>query len=359
MTILINNVVSSTHIFFAIFLAAFLSLIRKRSSQEFFPVEVSQELKGLATLTIVFSHIGYFLSTDHRFLFPLTIMAGVGVDLFMLLSGYGLTISSLKNKLTVRQFYKKRLLKLYIPFWLVVGAFFLLDYFVLDISYSRNYIINSMLGLFTHADLYSDLNSPLWYFTFILSYYLLFPLVFRKNYYWLSALIIYAVTYKFVAYNPQYFINVLHLYKLHLIAFPLGMILAGLVFNRHKFGLVNDFIGKIFSYDIFRYLFLSGLLFIAGYFAVHSNVGGDPLREELTSLLVIFAVLGIFLVKRVDLKLFSIFGLYSYEIYLFHWPIMYRYDIFYRFVPAWLATILYLLLFIGLGRMLKKIEKFT
>lgn len=153
MTISINNVVDSTNIFIAIFLVAFLALIRKQKNKEFFSVAVSQELKGFAILAIVFSHIGYFLSTDTRFLFPLSILAGVGVNLFLFLSGYGLTISSFGKNLSIGQFYERRLLKLFIPLWLVLAALFLLDYFALGKFYSWSYTINAMFGLFLHADL--------------------------------------------------------------------------------------------------------------------------------------------------------------------------------------------------------------
>ncbi|PJA41109.1 hypothetical protein CO178_00905, partial [candidate division WWE3 bacterium CG_4_9_14_3_um_filter_34_6] len=32
----------------------------------------TNELKGIAVLLIIFSHIGYFLFSDHRFLYPLS-----------------------------------------------------------------------------------------------------------------------------------------------------------------------------------------------------------------------------------------------------------------------------------------------
>lgn len=357
MTILINNAVDSTNIFIAIFLVVFLAMIGKQKNKDFFSETVSQELKGLAILAIVFSHIGYFLSTDTRFLFPLSIMAGVGVDLFLLLSGYGLTMSSFRKNLTAKQFYERRLLKLFIPFWIVVSVFFLMDFFVLNKSYGSGYILDSMFGLFPSADLYRDLNSPLWYFTFILFYYLIFPLVFKKNYYWLSALMIYAVSFMIVKYGFNYFLNVLHLYKIHLLAFPLGVILAGVCFNREKSGWAAGIIRRLLDNRISYYLIFACLLFVSGYFAYNSNVGGEPLAAELTSLLVSFSILGIFLIKKVDLKLFYLFGFYSYEIYLLHWPIMYRYDLFYRSMPGWLATVSYLVLFIILGWLLKRIQE--
>ena len=115
MLISINNPVLSTTIFEVILAVALLFFTRRKKDPQFFPVYQSQELKGLAILLIVFSHIGYFLVTNHKFLFPLSIAAGVGVDLFLFLSGLGLTASAFKKNLTTFNFYKKNLLKLFIP----------------------------------------------------------------------------------------------------------------------------------------------------------------------------------------------------------------------------------------------------
>jgi peptidoglycan/LPS O-acetylase OafA/YrhL len=67
------------------------------------------------------------------------------------------------------------------------------------------------------------------------------------------------------------------------------------------------------------------------------------------------AIIWLFSANKIEFKLLSLFGLYSYEIYLFHWPILARYDIFYKYTPAWLATALYLVFFLGLAWFFKKI----
>ncbi|MFA6252653.1 MAG: acyltransferase [Patescibacteria group bacterium] len=360
MPILINNTVSSTYIFIIIFIVAVLLSIRKKKHQEFFSNLVSQELKGLATFMIIFGHIGYFLLSDHRFLFPLSIAAGVGVNLFLLLSGYGLTTSALRKHTSIWQFYKKRLVKLFIPLWLILIFFLVLDYFVLHRTYAWAYIVRSFLGWFPRADLAIDINSPLWYFSLILFYYLIFPLFFSKKYYWLSALAIYFTSYLLLHNDSGHFVDVIRLYKVHLLAFPLGVLLAGLYSQRHKLSRLVKIVREIVHHQrpsrIIMYYFLAGiLLLVFAYTAYHSNVDRQPLKEQLTSLFTLLAVLVIFLIKKFDVKLFSLFGFYSYEIYLLHWPILYRYDLFYKYTPAWLATILYLFLFIFLGWLLKKI----
>ncbi len=301
---------------------------------------------------IVLSHIGYFLVTDSRFLWPLSIMAGVGVNLFLFLSGFGLTASQMHKDLSVWQFYKKRLLKLFIPFWLSLIVFVSLDIFVLKLTYSWQYLAQAFIGIFTHADLFQDINSPLWYFTFILGYYLLFPLLFSKKRPWLSALGLFLAGYLFVYLQPTFFDFVLHLYKIHIIAFPLGVLAAwGISKIKHP-----ELIEKLSQgwRAIGYYLTLLSLLAVFIYANYNSGIGGNPDKEQWMSIIAVIAISLVFILKKIEFKLFYWLGLYSYEIYLWHWPIMYRYDIFYRFMPAWLATLAYLIFFVGLGYVVSK-----
>lgn len=347
MLISITNPIQATWIFSIIFFLAILVFIKPRKIAEWFPAEVTTELKGLAILLIVISHVGYFLVTDTRFLWPLSIAAGVGVDLFLFLSGFGLTASQLKNNLGVKDFYRKRLFKLFLPFWLTLIIFFSLDFFLIKSGYSWQYVGRSFLGLFPQADLYHDLNSPFWYFSFILGYYLIFPWLFCKKYPWLTALALYGLGFLLIYFQPNILVNILHMYKLHIIAFPLG-VLAAVGVSRLK----NPAVLEKWShgYRAFAYyLILLGLLGLFVYANFNSGVGGNVNKHQLMSLLAVLAISGVFMLKKIQLKLFYWFGIYSYEIYLFHWPVMYRYDFLYRFFPAWLATILYLIFFLALG----------
>ena len=347
MIISINDPIQQTWIFSAIFFVVLIAWTRRRAITEWFPSSLTTELKGLAILMIVLSHIGYFLVNDTRFLWPLTIAAGVGVNLFLFLSGFGLTASQLQKDLNAWQFYKKRLLKLFTPFWLVLAIFFVLDFFLLKINYPWGYVVQAFCGIFTHADLYQDINSPFWYLTFILGYYLLFPLVFSKRWPWLSALTLYIAGYLLIYFQPTQLDYVIHLYRVHIIAFPLGVLAAWLV-TKLKSAEILDKISRGYS-AIGYYFLIAILLLIFVYTNVYSGIGGSANFEQAMSIIATLAISGIFILKKFEFRLLSLFGLYSYEIYLFHWPLMYRYDIFYFWLPACFATILYLSLFIGLG----------
>jgi len=384
MPISINDPILSTKIFIIIFIFVILISIRRKKDSELFPLALTQELKGLAILAIVFSHMGYFLSNNHSFLFPLSIMAGVGVNLFLFLSGYGLTMSALKKNLSIINFYKKRLLKLFMPFWLVAFVFFVLDFFILHISYSWPYIIQSLLGIFPRADLFLDVNSPLWFLTLTLFYYLLFPLIFLKKSPWLTAILIYAASYFIIQLKLPVTIDVLHLYQLHLLAFPLGIAFASLFFEPYSFNRfvpdkiqsslynlkkpvwIKTILDRSKEPNIFRrslkiinrptyYAILIALLIFIGFMAYNSGVDGILDKEQKISLITMSAIILFFILKRFEIKLFHLFGLYAYEIYLIHWPLMSRYDIFFRWLPGWIAVILYLGLFLIIALIINKI----
>jgi len=344
MLISIIDPIFSTTVFIVIFAVALLASFGWKKDQDLFPLALTQELKGLAILAIVFSHVGYFLSTNQSFLFPLSILGGVGVNLFLFLSGFGLTRSALKEKISVGKFYKKRLLKLFTPFWFVIVIIFLLDFFILHLSYSPIYIVQSLLGFFPRADLFLDVNSPLWFFTPILFYYLIFPLVFLQKRPWLTAIIIYIVSYFILQFKIPVSIDVLHLYQFHLLAFPLGIAFASLFLQpqKIKFFLFN-------SKSPLYYVFLVVLAILIGFFAYHSGVGEGVVKEQTISLLTMSLIIIFFIMKKVEIKLLYIFGLYSFEIYLIHWPLMSRLDLFFRWLPGWLAMVFYLGFFLLLA----------
>lgn len=386
MTASINNPIFETYIFSAFFLVFLLLSIRYKKTQELFSLKLTTELKGFSILAIVFSHIGYFFFYDHRFLFPLSILAGVGVNLFLFLSGYGLAVSSLNQPLSPFKFYKKRLIKLFTPLWVIIFIFLLLDFFILKKTYPLDYIIKSFFGFFSSADLYHDLNSPLWYFTLILIYYLIFPLVFSKRFPWISALVIYAFSYLALKLDPAWFNDVMTLYQVHIIAFPLGIFFAWLFYQPYRFSDLlsskfKNFIDNFSSPDwliairdkfkekntlqvlkkrlgiLSYYLLLIFFILVFCYLAYYSGVGQGVNKEQLTSIITALLIIIIFILNKFEFRLFYLFGFYSYEIYLLHWPLISRYDVLYKFIPAWLATIVYLILFLGLGWGLQKLSK--
>lgn len=357
MQILVDNALSETFIFGIIFVLGLIFSLRRTGPKPFFGKSTTEELKGFAILAIIFSHIGYFLVNDHRFLYPFGILAGVGVNLFLFLSGFGLTLSAIKNPLSIFDFYKKRLSKLFLPMWIVVILLVGADLIFLNRSYSVVTIVQTLLGFFPAADLFRNLDSPLWYFSLIFFYYLIYPLLFWKRYIFLCPILLWVAAY-LVFFKMSLPINqdVLNLYRLHFIAFPLGVLFAYL-YTADKLALMRFQLKKIFLTNYFKYFLVTAALLIFGYFSVNSGVGKARSIEQTISTITMFSVIFIFVVKGFEVKLFNIFGKYSYAIYLIHWPILSRYGFIYSFIPASFATFLYLLIFLILGWGLTRVTK--
>lgn len=346
--------VSSTYVVIAAVSLVLLFSIRKRTDTSLLPVSLSQELKGFAILAIIFGHIGYFLVLNHEFLFPLSALAGVGVDLFLFLSGFGLAISQSKKLLSLLNFYKRHFLKLYAPLWMVLSLVFLFDAILLQKLYGVSYIIHSFLGFFHRADLFTDVNSPLWYFTFILFFYALFPLVFKPARPLLSALILFGVAKGITLLQLPFLVDIQHLYVVHLLAFPIGVALGGFsAKHSYKQERLEQKITLMPITVRTGLMALSACVF--AYFAYFSGIGTS--QQELISLFTALLIVVFFILKNFEVRVLYLFGIFSYALYLIHWPFLSRYEFLYAILPAWLATILNLAILLGLSWLLHKTLK--
>ena len=168
-------------------------------------------------------------------------------------------------------------------------------------------------------------------------------------------------------------------YQLHFLAFPLGVLLAALIVSpvevcklcgrRKKCWLwlvakkikvwlkktenqkpLVVFFGWIKNLaPIWRLGLSTILIVVAAYFAYYSGVGRGWWPEQSLSLLVMFCLLAVFIIKKTKFRLLELIGVYSFEIYLLHWPILGRYGIFYQFLPPAWGTIVYLLVVVLLA----------
>ena len=367
MPITITNVPESNMIVIIALIAVLLLTLRKSQHTDVFPVSVTQELKGLGILTVVFAHFAYMLVTNAEFLFPLSIIAGVGVDLFLFMSGYGLSVGMLKKPMPVFEFYKRRLIKIFIPFWVALIIIFAADAIFLNINYTTPYMIQSLLGWFPTAIGFGDVNSPFWYITWMIMFYALYPIVFSLKRPWLSALILAVIATLLGVYNP-FDMGDNWLHRLHTLAFPLGIVAAWLLMKTKEkenklVKYLEDFRNK--STGISRYVIIILMFALVVYMSLHTTANHWPMLtailgkgyfvDQFTSLVIMFAFIVIFSLKKLDNKFLAIYGLYSFEVYLIHWPLIGRYDVFFDIFPAGVAVIAWIITFILVSWLLQKI----
>ena len=361
-----DDIYQSNLIVIAVLIAVLLLTFKRAKHTDLFPISVTQELKGLGILTVVFAHFAYMLVTNADFLFPLSIIAGVGVDLFLFMSGYGLTVGMLKKPLPIFEFYKRRVIKIFIPFWVALILIFAANAIFLDIHYTVPYMMQSLLGWFPTAEGFDDVNSPFWYITWMMMFYVLFPLVFSTKRPWLSAIILAVIATLIGVYNPLNMgDNWLH--RLHTVAFSLGIVFAWVLFETKD--KENKFVAHLKEFrnkaKIMPYVVIALMLGVVVYMSLHTTANHWPTLtailgkgyfvDQLTSIILMFAFIVIFSLKKFDNKFLSIYGLYSFEVYLIHWPLIGRYDIFFDYLPSWAAVIAWLVTFIVVSWLLQKI----
>lgn len=97
---------------FLIFASYLLGVIKKPEKYQWMDRNYTTAIKGFSILTVVWAHSGARISVG-----GIQFIAGIGVALFLMCSGYGLEISHEKNGLV--GFWKKRLLGVCLPFWAV------------------------------------------------------------------------------------------------------------------------------------------------------------------------------------------------------------------------------------------------
>lgn len=205
-----------------------------------------------------------------------------------------------------------------------------MSYFVLNQTYPLKVIIQSLLGFFPDANLYSDLNSPLWYITPLLVYYFLFPLIFWRRFPLFSSAVMAGIGWVVIKNIVEPYISsevIIALYKLHFLAFPLGMAIGALVNQPPVYlaTLVKRFVLKFKNLHVvavLRLLVLVLAAYIIFYTHHHSGVGAGWKPEAITSLCTSLAILIFFLFKKINFKILSLFGIFSFEIYLLRWPLL-------------------------------------
>lgn len=131
--------------------------------------------KGWAILSIVIFH--YCQPYVYGIWSKAIMIGGTGVHLFILLSGFGLGLSSQKMKMY--PFYKKRFTKILIPYYLIIVIIYIVN------SIYGFYGKNTLYALGGHFFLYKMFDEKIitsfgyhfWFISTIVQFYIVFPLI--------------------------------------------------------------------------------------------------------------------------------------------------------------------------------------
>jgi peptidoglycan/LPS O-acetylase OafA/YrhL len=291
-------------------------------------------LKGVAIIWIVLFHIfkdfnhifcgGDNYATD--FACRIIMHGALGVDLFVIISGYLLAFSCMgKDHIEWMEFLKKRLFRIFPLYWIAIISILFLEYLIGNNgdNYQTQSILLHLFGIHGLTSFIFDLQGAWWFITLIVQLYLFFPMlwyVYQKIplYLVLTSAILLTASARFIP-----FANIDSNYSIFafIVDFCLGIALAREISPKLQFRLTlkgtfysvvaNGFFIAAIYYDtieLFSYAF--------GLFRPFVSFG-------------IFLAIG-FVCSQVIAKIkwvsfpLSKYGKYSYAIYLFHRPLIYK-----------------------------------
>ncbi len=278
-------------------------------------------LRCIAFFLILLYHFCVHLEMNQSFDFtntPIFIrnlnmhIAKLGVGVFFILSGFGLMLSS-EKQFKLIDYYKGRVTKILLPFWITYAVYFVLKF--IDLGHwpfpgvQKRYLIFTLFGMdeWTHMMGYPNTSFGIgeWFLGTLMIIYLVFPLLrwlLKKNRWIFMAVV--AAIYCYITFFYHYEVVVHMNLFLKACEFCIGMILA-LYYDR-----IPRFVGIICLAILLIFLFVPVEL---------------PLHESLkitilcTAVFTMFITINGFFAEHLKLsKVFQVISAFSYEVFLVH-----------------------------------------
>ena len=152
---------------------------------EKFDVSFTDASKGMALMLMLWHHLFCTKPESGFIVYQTALLAKVCVGIYVVLSGYGLAESIRKKGLQLGAFYKRRLLKLYLNYWLIALLFVPIGVWFTDRTLSSVYgehaiqgFIIEMLGVHMFTWVSFGYNATWWFMSLIIALYALFPIVY-------------------------------------------------------------------------------------------------------------------------------------------------------------------------------------
>ena len=313
-------------IFATILIIAILTATRKAGGNKLLDRAQTNQLKGLAILMVIVGHLWVHVAYQRAVL----IFSGDAVAMFLILSGFGLTVSLRIKRQDFAAFIFRRVKRVMVPYWVATVMFLLLDYVLLNKVYTEREIVMTMCGL-NFTERVNHIDYARWFVTFILMWYLVvyFAMLTLNS----RMAIIFLFAFGTSMFMIHYY--VLHLSWYQFLAFPLGCF----------FGVYQREIEELLRRKSRVFIWLSVLWACWG--LAYKSVVALPVVNEFlwrnipnVMLKAIFEFNGIVLCASVIIgssiaccgryksKFLDLCGTYSYELYLIHGAFLIKYNFF-------------------------------
>lgn len=332
-------------IFFILIILTIKKYELNENENKFLSIMHTDQLRGIAIFFVVLGHLWVHVSKIK----PQIILSGESVSLFLILSGYGLAISTKNFFISFKEFCIKRIKRVMLPYWLVTIFILFADYLILNRILKFDQLVMTLLGINTKIEVV-NLDYVRWFVTYVLLWYLLFYLFFIKFRSRYSSVLLLIVSFIILPLN-YYFLKII--WWNQFFSFPLGCLLA-IYFDKFiDFYRKHNILLIIFSIIGVCYVLFYKILM--SYESIYSIVTETfpyiflVYFSEWNSLIISFSsliLIGQFLERGFYSNILMYLGKYSYEIFLLHGIFLIKYNPIIRDQSTFLIIFQFLLLFI-------------
>ncbi len=276
-------------------------------------IDAVDELKGLAIILVIVYHAGAILGIDN-------VMHGeIGVDIFLMMSGFTLALGS--PDISLGQFFIRRFSRIYPSYWVALGVTLVIQWKLYGTQKSWENIWQHIIGIhaFSRLAYFADIVDAFWFVSMILAAYVVFALI-RKRLDDLSLVI--AVAGFLTALASYLYIRNSHAGGLISLAVRIPSFFVGIIAGQ----LLGHGTGEL------KFNLLLGFGLICFYYQTFILSIADNYTLPAVGIITLWIGLRGLLRKVpgwVGLSgAFAFVGLISYELYLFHQPLIRDYNIY-------------------------------
>jgi peptidoglycan/LPS O-acetylase OafA/YrhL len=322
-----------------------LSSLKKKENSDLWGFRTTTSLKGLAVLLLIFGHISVKCLKE-KMLFN---SGGYwAVIIFLFISGYGLYTKYQFNGIKI-DFWRKRIVKIYIPLWITLIIFITLDMWLVDLYHPPAEIILNIIGIHFNG-MAERVNAVAWFVEFVMVLYFIFwlssKLQLNENGKLFVLFILCSLLGLIVNFTPIR--NYHSIWIQYTLVFPVGV-----AFGKYRQYISNkiDLLG-IHPAKIAFALMISFTIFY--YWEMFLTISYLDIFRPLALIVSIILLINLYARISYESKFLIFLGTYAYEIYLLHGPFMVKYDFFLFREPLHISFFFYFSLILILAFVLAK-----
>ena len=308
---------------------------RKKEFSSFLDIKQTEQLKGIAILLVVVGHLWVHVSSNRA----VPVLGDYAVSLFLILSGFGLSISQTKEKIKA-DFILRRFRRVVIPYWIVTLVIIVTDFLLLNKAYSITDVITTLAGI-NFSTSVKQIDYTRWFITLLLLYYLMF-FIFYRFFNKAHALIgIFSFSVILCVLNITKIIQICSVESI--IAFPIGCLIAFYyepilqIFNKRR---VELFVGLLLLLTCPVYLLENQNTELIVKIALYGIKMANSFLFCILLILIIGRIGKFYYVSR----FLSFCGLISFEIFLIHGPLLIKYNPILKLFPPDFILVSFILL---------------